>query len=142
MKVIFLKDVPRVGRKYEIKNVADGYALNMLLPRGLAMMANLQALKKIEAMKAADTESRRLQMELLEKNLEQLKNSTVTFIESANKKGHLFAGVTKEIIAEKLNIHPEWITMEKPIKEIGEHKISIETNNKKVEISVEVKPHE
>ena len=51
MKIILLKDVPKVGRRYDIKDVAEGYALNLLIPRGLAQIASAQAIKKVEDVK-------------------------------------------------------------------------------------------
>lgn len=48
MKVILKRDVAKVGRKNEIKNVADGYARNSLIPQGLAVPATAENLAKIE----------------------------------------------------------------------------------------------
>jgi len=55
MKVILLKDVPKIGKRWEVKTVATGYARNYLLPRGLAKIATTPALKDLEIKKAADT---------------------------------------------------------------------------------------
>ena len=142
--MIVLKDVRKVGQKYDIKNVADGYAMNMLLPRGLAKTATPQALEQIETMKKADLAERQIQGELLAKNLETNKDLTLRLKEKANDKGHLFAGVTKEMLAEeilkvaRLNIPPESIQLPKPLKEIGEYKIAVEALGKKAEFNVVV----
>ncbi len=144
MKVIFLKDVPRVGRKYDIKDVADGYAINMLLPKKLAEIASPSAIKKVEDMKNNDLTQKRIQQELLEKNLEVIKSMTVTMRGKANDKGHLFAGITKEmLIAEvlktsRLSLDPEIVVLEKPIKEVGTHKVLVESGNKKAEFTLVV----
>ncbi len=139
MKVILLKDVPKVGRKYDVKDVAEGYALNMLLPKKLAQIATSQAIKKIEDIKNNDLTQKRIQEELLHKNLETINSLTVTVKGKANEKGHLFAGITKEnLVAEilkssRLNIDPELVQLEKPIKEVGSHKVQIKAGNKKAE---------
>ena len=144
MKVILLKEVQKVGRKYDIKNVADGFALNMLIPRGLAMAATEQAVKKIELMKKADTQDKKIQHELLLKNLEAVKNLKLNIKEKTNDKGHLFAGVGKEVLADeifkslKLSIDPEIIKLEKPIKEVGEHKITLVAEGQSVQFTVNI----
>ncbi len=51
MKVILLKDVRKVGKKFETKDVADGFALNFLIPRKLAEVSNVSNSKKMETMK-------------------------------------------------------------------------------------------
>ena len=48
MKVIFLKDVPRVGKKYDIKEINDGYAMNFLFPQKLAEIATPSAIANLE----------------------------------------------------------------------------------------------
>jgi large subunit ribosomal protein L9 len=142
MKVLLLKDIQKVGKKYDIKNVADGFALNLLIPKGLVRIATLQVEKDIEAMKAKDMVESKIQGELLVKNLEAIKTLVINIKEKANEKGHLFAGVTKEKLVEeiiksaRLNIDPESIKLEKPIKEIGEHKVPIEVMDKKAEFTV------
>lgn len=144
MKVIFLKEVPRVGRKYEIKNVADGYALNMLIPRGLAKMATPQIVAQIEKEKANDLTQKTIQEELLLKNLEIIKNLKLEIKGKANEKGHLFAGVTKEMIFEKLvketkiNLDLSFIKLDKPLKEVGEHKVTFEAMGKKADFTVNI----
>ena len=48
MKVVLLKDIKGVGKKNDIKTIADGYALNFLIPQNLAEVATAQALKNVE----------------------------------------------------------------------------------------------
>ena len=70
MKVILLNDVAKVGRKYDIKDVAEGYAQNMLLPRGLAKVATKDAIAKVEQLKANDLTNKKIQEELKFGNLQ------------------------------------------------------------------------
>ena len=142
MKIILLKDVSKVGRKYEVKNVADGYAQNALIPRGLAVAATAGEMKKVETMKQNDTTDKKIQQELLLKNLEVIKNLTVSLKEKANDKGHLFAGVTREMLtmeiakAARLTVDPEWILLPKPLKEVGEFAVAVEVSGKHAEFKV------
>ena len=137
MKVIFLNDVPRVGKKYETKEVNDGYAMNFLLPRKLAITATKGALAELEMRKKEIAIEREVQESLLLKNLEAIKGKTITIKEKADEKGHLFAQVHKKEIKEAMSkqnhaeISEEFIVLEKPIKQIGEFEIPISIKGKK-----------
>mgnify|MGYP001600522421 FL=1 len=87
MKIILLKDVPKVGRRYDVKDVADGYALNLLIPKGLAKIATPDAVKKIEETKKNDLTQKKIQEELLLKSLESIKNITLVIKGKANGQG-------------------------------------------------------
>jgi large subunit ribosomal protein L9 len=144
MKIILLKDVAKIGKKYDIKDVSDGYAQNMLLPRGLAKLATKDAIAKVEQLKANDLTAKRIQEELLLKNLEIIKNLKLELKEKTNEKGHLFAGITKEILHSelvkktRLNIDISSIRLDKPIKEVGEHKVLVEVLGKKAEFTLAI----
>lgn len=144
MKIILLKDVQKVGKKYDIKDVAEGFALNSLIPRGLAKVATKDAIQKVEQLKANDLTNKKIQEELLLKNLEVIKNLRIELKEKANEKGHLFAGVTKETVyeelkkASKLNLDLDSVKLDKPIKEVGEHKVAVEAMGKKAEFTVNI----
>ena len=144
MKVILLKDIPKLGKKYDIKDVSDGHAQNLLIPRGLVEMATPQAINKVKDYKEKDKVEKKIQESLLDKNLNTIKGIKITIIEKANEKGHLFAGITKDIlIAEifkqtQVNMDPESVVLPKPIKEIGEHKVMVEALGKKAELTVVV----
>lgn len=144
MKIILLKDVAKIGKKYDIKDVSDGYAQNMLLPRGLAKLATKDAIAKVEQLKANDLTAKKIQEELLLKNLEIIKNLKLELKEKTNEKGHLFAGITKEILHSelvkktRLNIDISSIRLDKPIKEVGEHKVLVEVLGKKAEFTLVV----
>lgn len=137
MKVIFLHDVPRVGRKLEVKEVNDGYAMNFLLPRKLAEAATPKAVADLERRKKAIAIEREIQEELLLKNLEEIKGKTVTIKANADDKGHLFSAIRAKTIAEAMksshqaDISEEFIALEKPVKEIGEFDIPILIKGKK-----------
>lgn len=144
MKIILLKDVAKVGRKYDVKDVAEGYALNMLIPRGMAQLGTSQNIKNLEALKVKDLTLKKIQGELLEKSLDTIKKLEITMKEKANDKGHLFAGVTKEMLVSeilketRLNIDPESILLSKPIKEVGTHKVTVEAGGKKADFILNI----
>lgn len=136
MKVIFLQDVPRVGKKYDVKEVNDGYAMNFLLPRKLAEVANPKAISMLEMRKKEIVIEGEVQESLLLKNLEEIKGKTIVIKAKADEKGHLFSGIKNKEIAEEMkkqnnaDISEELIVLEKPIKEIGEYDVPIEIKGK------------
>ncbi len=137
MKVIFLKDVPRVGKRHEIKDVNDGYALNFLLPRKLVEIATPKAIAELETRKKELVVERQVQEELLHRNLEELKGKTIHMKVKANEKGSLFSAIHKKEILEamqrehKATLSAESVILDKPIKETGEFDIPVEVNKKK-----------
>lgn len=137
MKVIFLNDVPRVGKRHDIKEINDGYAMNFLLPRKLAVTATPQAIADLEKRKKNIEIEKEIREDLLTKNLEEIKDKIITIKSKANEKGSLFSAIHKNEIVTELNkqqqadISEEFIVLEKPIKEVGEFEIPISIKNKK-----------
>ncbi|RJQ30949.1 50S ribosomal protein L9 [Candidatus Parcubacteria bacterium] len=129
MKVILLQDVPGIGRKYEVKSVSDGYARNFLFPRKLAEIATPATIASVERNKKKAEEEREVQKDILEKNLKSLEGLRLQIKEKANEKGHLFSIVRAEEISKTLReshhveIPAKLIEIEKPIKEMGEHRV-------------------
>jgi large subunit ribosomal protein L9 len=137
MKVIFLQDVSRVGKKYDVKEVNDGYAMNFLIPRKLAELATPRATAELEKRMKNIAIEREVQTDLLMKNLEEIKGKVVVIKARADEKGHLFSGIKNKEIVEEMktqhhaDISEEFIVLEKPIKEVGEFEIPISIKNKK-----------
>ena len=131
MKIILLKDVAKLGRRYDVKDVSSGHALNLLIPQGLAVAATPDAVKRVEVQKKKLDGERKIQEDLIIKNIKDLEAVTLTVKGKANEKGHLFAGLHNEAIAAELvkqtglQVDPSFIQLEHPIKEVGEHLISV-----------------
>lgn len=144
MKVILLKDVQKIGRKHDIKTVADGYAMNMLIPRGLAEVATKDAVVRVEKVKKEEEVQRAIMEDLLMKNLKQVGDAKVTVTGKASAAGHLFAGIHREDLSKMLkeqahlDILPEFIILEKPIKEVGDHKVIVKVKDKEVEFALNI----
>lgn len=138
MKIILLKDVPKVGRKYDVKNIADGYAMNFLIPQKLAEYATPEKIKNLEMKKMQDSEEKKIQENILMKNIKALNGVSIEMKEKTNEKGHLFKGIHKEEIAKALkeqkhiDLKPEHIQLEHPIKEAGEFDITVKVDKSKV----------
>ena len=136
MKVILLKDISGVGRKFDVKEVKSGFALNSLIPQGSAIAATPAALKRVESEKSKIDAERKVREDLLIKNIKDLDGVTLTISGRANDKGHLFAGLHRDAIAaelqkqSKLQIDPSFIALDHPVKEVGEHKISVNAGGK------------
>ena len=144
MKVILLKHVPKTGNKYDIINVADGFALNSLFPRGLAERATPVAIKRVETLKAGEEAERTVRESLLLKNLKELNDVKVVISGKANDKGHFFAGIHKDEIIKALkeqkqiDMDASHIILDKPLKEIGEHKVDVAVQDKVSHFTVEL----
>jgi large subunit ribosomal protein L9 len=142
MKVILKQDVKGVGRRYEIKNVADGYANNFLIPKKLAEYASPDAIKKAELLKATDIAEMEIREKLTEKQIEMLKGVKITLNKKGNEKGHLFEQVHPIEISEalkeqaKIEIDPEFIVASEPIKTIGEHTVFVQIGKNKGEFKL------
>ena len=140
--MILLANVAKVGKKYDVVDVAPGYARNFLLPQGLA-----EAVTKSNEKRVADLEKKRelenkRQEALLEKASAGIKTTVLTLKRSANEEGHLYAGVSAADLAAELStkvgasIEAEHIILEKPIKELGEFTVPVELGEKKSEFKV------
>jgi large subunit ribosomal protein L9 len=127
MKVILLQDVRNLGRKNEVKEVSEGYAQNLLLPRGLAKPANATSLAERQRNLDREEVKRALgRKEFLElKNF--LENAKLNFSVRANEKGEIFGSVTEKDLEKKLaelkcplKIHEHIL-----LKTVGLHEIKI-----------------
>ena len=130
MKVILLEDVRGSGKSGDVVNVSDGYARNMLIPRGLAVEATPQNVKQLEkkkeaiAKKFAEDKAAALEMK---KKLEEI---TVEVKTKAGKSGKVFGSVTSADIAEALqalgfDIDKKKIQLNSPIKMVGETDVNV-----------------
>lgn len=144
MKVILLKDVQKIGKKFDIKNVADGFALNHLIPQGAAKIATDSEIKKVEALKSIMLAEKKIQEDLLIKNLAQINEKEVVIKAKANSKGHLFAQLHANEIIEAIkksigaDIHPDFLVLDKHIKETGPHDLMVRVGDKKAVIKLTV----
>lgn len=125
MKVIFLQDVKGKGKKGEVKNVAEGYARNFLIPRGLAVIAdesNMKQLKQQQKMESKRKEQEKEQAEQLAAKLEKI---TVNIPAKAGEGGRLFGSVTSKQVAEELQkqhrikIDRRKLELPEPIRNLG-----------------------
>ena len=145
MKVILLKDVKKVGRRFEEKEVADGYARNFLIPQKLAVPSGSPAAKQTLDQKNKEVASQEKQEESVRENITKLSGATLTVTAKANEQGHLFEKLTAEKICaliqkEKgLEIDPSYLNTES-IKKTGNHQIPISIEEgKETHFTLEVK---
>ena len=146
MRVILRQEVKGVGRPGDVKDVADGYALNFLLPRGLAVEATAGALRAVEREKeSARSRSGREKAELRELAA-RLGAIRLSFALKAGAQGKVFGSVTNRDIAEALaargvEIDRAKIHLPEPIRTLGTHRVEIRLMpDVRAEVTVEVTP--
>ncbi len=134
MKVILLDDVVKVGRRGDVRDVADGFARNYLIPKKLALsatqgnMKNLDYLRRQQVEKAARIKQ---DAEGLKGRVEAL---TFEVARQASEEGKLFGSVTAQEIAEFLeangvNVERRRIVLDEPIKTLGEHAVTVKLHS-------------
>lgn len=130
MKVILQKDVPNLGDAGDIKDVADGYARNYLIPRNLVLIANDSSKKAMEHQKKLIKIKKEKRKKDSEKILDKISGLELTIKAQVGEEGKLFGSITSMDIAKELNsqgftIDKRKIQLENPIKQEGEYEVSI-----------------
>ncbi len=142
MDVLLKTDVTTLGERGEVVRVANGYARNYLIPKGLAVKVD-----KADGRQLA-TERQRLAREVAREEAdrralaERVSAISLTITAAATEAGHLYGSVGPEEIAESLaregvTVDPTAIVLEKPIKELGVYEVSVQVTED-VEATVRV----
>jgi len=135
MRVYILKDVEKVGMAGQIINVPDGYAMNFLIPRKLAVEVTdknqgfFQAKKQKEQVSAAVLSSKVAML------AERIKSLHVTIKERVHDDGKLYGAINADEIvdllkAKEISINKKQVEFIKSIKSVGEHKVTIKLSSK------------
>ncbi len=125
MKVILTKDVKGVGRIHDSVETADGYALNFLIPKKLAIPATPTAMQEAQLRRKQATDRSLLDVALVTQNIAALVEARIVIRAKANEKGHLYDGVGELDILKAakeqahIDIPIDAIRIEKPFKELG-----------------------
>jgi len=144
MKIILLKDKAKVGRAGEVKEVSDGFAMNALIPQGIAVKATPEKVKEIEIQRITRKEVSAVEDSLLAKNLAELQDKKISISRKANEKGHLYEEIHKEEISKiiKSNLHldilPKFIELPHHMKEVGEFEIKAGKGDKSIKFKIEI----
>ena len=130
MKVILLEDVENVGKKYEVREVKDGHARNLLMPKKLVKPATRQNMKWLEQQKETMTKISEEDLKKAQQNASKLDGLEVSMTVKVGLEGQLFESITTAKIAEKLKemgfeVKKSHIQLKDPIKELGEFPIKM-----------------
>lgn len=131
MKLILISEVPALGKKGDVVDVANGYARNYLLPKKLAIVANDGALEQAESVRAARLEAENRARETAENMAQQLAGSRVVLAAQAGDEGQLYGAITVADIVEGVarftgvQLERSQVEVPKPIKAIGLHEINV-----------------
>lgn len=131
MEVVLLKDVKRLGKAGEVRQVADGYARNYLIPNGLAQPASAGAVR--EAQDQAAVQARRVAREQVQAQsiAEALSGLALSFRARAGETGRLYGSITSADIATEIArqtgkaVDRRKIVLEEPIRDLGTYRVPI-----------------
>jgi len=131
VRVILKREVRGLGRPGEVKDVADGYAQNFLLPKGLAIEATAGELKHLAQERQADKLKKDRAHSDAEELAKRLATITLMFRLKAGEQGKTFGSVTNKDIAEALrrehsiDVDRTKITLSEPLRTLGAHSVEV-----------------
>ena len=130
MKVILKEDVKSIGSMGQIVDVSDGFARNYLVPKGLAVEANVKNMRSLEHEKKVIQEKARKVKNSVQDLANRLANMNVVIKTKAGEEGKLFGSVTTMDIAEQLKnqgieIDKKKISLDEPIKRLGTYAVNL-----------------
>lgn len=135
MKVIFLQDVKGSGKKGEVKNVADGYARNMLLPKGYAVEATAQNMSKLQGQQSSAQHKIDLEIQAAKEAVAKINGKKVNIKAKAGSNGKLFGSVTANNVADAISeqlevkVDKKKIVLSADIKNFGSYTAVVKLYN-------------
>ncbi|HBH87353.1 MAG TPA: 50S ribosomal protein L9 [Syntrophaceae bacterium] len=130
MKIILKENVDSLGKAGEMIKVADGYARNYLIPKGLAVEASSRSMKALEHEKNRIMQKNETERKKAEAMVEKMKGVTCTISRRVGEQDKLFGSVTtkdieQSLIEQGMEIDRKMIILEEPIKSLGEFPVKI-----------------
>lgn len=146
MKIILLRDIARLGHRGEVKEVAEGYAMNVLIKKGDAIHATPSELAKWKSKEESKLHKKELATSIFAQLINTLRQSEIIITgKKADSKGQLFASIKEGDIAEaiytvaKISVDPKQISIAHPIKSLGSYTVSIKQGDKREAVQICVK---
>lgn len=142
MRIILLQDVENIGKKYEVKDVKNGYARNFLIPKGLAKIATEKVIKWAETQKEIAVKKAEEELKKIQQLASQIDGLELVIQVKIGKEGQLFEKITSQKVSEKLadlgfEIKKEQIDLKEPISEPGEFPVKVKLkHNLEAEIKI------
>jgi len=138
MKLVLMQNVDKLGAKGELIEVKDGFGRNYLIPNGLAVMQSDARAKNLLNQIESHKGEKEIEDKKKREEAEKINGKVIT-IKGKASKSTLFASISKNEIAKELGIPAEHIKLDEPIKELGDHKVSIDFGgNISAQITVKV----
>ena len=130
MKVLLIKDVYKLGHAGDVKKVADGFGRNYLLPKGMAVLATMGAIKKADDIREKANSNRMVLNKEMGGLADKLSAVTIAFFSKAGETGKLYGSITTQMVADliqtKTGIQVDRHQIDvQPIRTLGEHRAKI-----------------
>lgn len=144
MKIILIKDVKGIGRAHEEVEAKDGYALNFLIPKKLAIPATVVAKMEAETRRKQTIGRTEFNTQLLTQNIASLADAKIVITAKANEKGHLYNAIGESEISKaakeqaSIDLPEEAIKIEKPFKELGTFTVPVSAGEAFGEFSITI----
>lgn len=145
MKVIFLKDLKKQGKKNEIKEVSDGYATNYLIKNGYAVKYTKSSGDRLDNEMTNDRINEEKNIKSANEMKNKMEKEKITFLVQAGKDGKVFGSISSKQICEKLadlgyNVDKKKIMINEPLSSLGNFYVDVILYKKVVaKIKVELK---
>ena len=146
MKIVLLENVKKLGKKDEIVEVSDGYARNMIIPKGLGLPATAENLNNLKLKNKNEEKKEENLRGIANENKEKIESSIIVLFIKAGSNGKTFGSITSKEIAEevknalKIDVDKKDVLLDESLKNIGTYDVKIKLHKDIVAIlKVEVK---
>jgi len=130
MRIILLKDIEKLGKKNEIKEVAGGYARNFLIPKKLAKPATKKAIEKLEKEKQIAAQKAEKELKRIQEQVAKIDRREIEIPVKVKENEEIYGSITSRKISQTLKkkgfkIKKHQIKIKEPIKKLGEYPVTI-----------------